>query len=100
MHAFEGEALEQLERSIMTPDRSAGQELLSSGAESTGFEDVSRVAATLYTEMKRCIHARNIKAFREAVTIAKEIMLKQAGAQRAQQDKLISKLSAFKNDQG
>ena len=69
MQVFEGEALEQLERSIMTPDRSAGQELLSSGAESTGFEDVSRVAATLYLEMKKCVKARNLQTFNEAITI-------------------------------
>ena len=51
--------------------------------------------------MKRCITARNIKAFREAVTVAKEIMLRESGAQmqqRQRSEKLIGKLSAFKND--
>ena len=39
-----------------------------------GYEEVSRVAATLYLEMKRCIKVGNLKAFREAVTVVKEII--------------------------
>jgi len=86
--------LENLERSILTPDRSAGQELLSSGQESTSYEDVSRVAATLYLEMKRCINARSLKAFREAILVAKEIIKKQQG-----RSPMIAKLAAFRNEQ-
>lgn len=51
----EQDGLEGIERSMLTPDQSAGQELLGSGTESNGFEEVSRVAATLYIEMKKCI---------------------------------------------
>ena len=51
--------LADIERSILTPDQSAGQELLSPGAESGSFEEISRVAATLYIEMKKCIKQRN-----------------------------------------
>lgn len=32
------------------------------------------MAATLYLEMKRCIKVGNLKAFREAITVVKEIL--------------------------
>jgi len=55
---------------------------------------VSRVAATLYLEMKRCINARSLKAFREAILVAKEIIKKQQG-----RSPMIAKLAAFRNEQ-
>ena len=50
------------ERSLVTPDQhSSVQELMS--PESQGFEEVSRVAATLYIEMKKSIKSRNLQDF-------------------------------------
>lgn len=34
------------------------------------------MTATLYLEMNRCIKVGNLKAFREAVTVVKEILLR------------------------
>ena len=65
---------EGLERSIITPERSANQELLS--PESDAFEEVSRVAATIYLEMKKCMKVRNLQTFSEAIAVIRE-MLKQ-----------------------
>ena len=39
-----------------------------------GFEKVSGVAATLYMEMKKCIKARNMQTFSEAVAVIKEML--------------------------
>ena len=72
---------ENLERSAFSPDRSAGQELLSQGQESSNFEDISRVATTLYEEMKKSIGTRNLNTFREAIAVAKEIV-KRGGPRR------------------
>ena len=62
------------DRSINTPDKSQKQELLSPESGSNAFEEVSRVAATLYLEMKRCLKTGNLKAFREACAIVREIL--------------------------
>lgn len=52
--------LGSLERSILSPDgNSTNLELMSPGSENP-FEEVSRVSATLYLEMKKCIKARNL----------------------------------------
>ena len=47
--------------------------MLASGSEQS-YEEVSRVAATLYLEMKRSIKISNLKTFREAVAVIKEII--------------------------
>ena len=41
------------------PDNSQRQELLDQSAASNSLEEISRVAATLYLEMKKAIKARN-----------------------------------------
>lgn len=38
------------------------------------FEKVNEAAATLYLEMNRCIKVGNLKAFREAIAVTKEIV--------------------------
>ena len=96
--------LADIERSILTPDQSAGQELLSPGAESGSFEEISRVAATLYIEMKRCIKVRNLKAFREAVTVCKEILkrndLHGSTHSRNINNNILVRLASLKNELG
>ena len=37
-------------------------------------QDINSVAATLYFEMNRCIKVGNLKAFREAIAVVKEIL--------------------------
>lgn len=49
-----------LQNSILSPDgNSTHIELMSPGSENP-FEEVSRVSATLYLEMKKCIKTRNL----------------------------------------
>ena len=55
-----------------SPDIS--NDLLTVGDGQTGEEKVSGVAATIYLEMTRCIKVGNLKAFREAITVSKEIV--------------------------
>ena len=37
-------------------------------------QDIKSVAATLYLEINRCIKVGNLKAFREAIAVVKEIV--------------------------
>ena len=61
-----------------------------------GYEEVSRVAATLYLEMKRCIKVGNLKAFREAVTVVKEIIRRNDVPGRSQRI-LLERLAGLKD---
>ena len=61
-----------------------------------GYEEVSRVAATLYLEMKRCIKVGNLKAFREAVTVVREI-IKRNDIPGSNQNDLIERLAVIKD---
>ena len=47
------------ERSMISADQTR-MELLSPASSNNGYEEVSRVAATLYIEMKKCIKGRNL----------------------------------------
>ena len=47
---------------------------MTAGEGKTGEEKVSGVAATIYLEMNRCIKVGNLKAFREAITVSKQII--------------------------
>ena len=57
-----------------TPDLSTNQDLLTAGEGKIGEEKVSGVAATIYLEMNRCIKVGNLKAFREAIAVSKQII--------------------------
>ena len=59
----------------MTPEQTSQRaELLSSAGSENGYEKVSGIAATLYLEMKKCIKARNMQTFSEAVAVIKEML--------------------------
>jgi len=66
---------------------------LNSGQENTSA-DLSRIAATLYMEMKKSINTKNLNSFREAITVAKEIM------QRSRQRQIVERLASLKDDKG
>jgi len=72
--------------------------MVSPGGESSGFEEVSRVAATLYLEMKKCVKQRNLVTFNEAVMIARE-MLRQGKLPCSTQD-FIATLATHTDSEG
>ena len=55
----------------MTPQR---QQDVANEESEQDFEKVNEAAATLYLEMNRCIKVGNLKAFREAIAVTKEIV--------------------------
>ena len=80
-------------------DGNQTQNELMSPASESGFEEVSRVSATLYLEMKRCIDKGNLKAFREAVTVFKQIV-KKGDIPKGSRTVLLKSLSAQTDPEG